>query len=450
MRCCLPTILLSVLIYACHPNLPINPPQANNPSGPGARVAQEDVGLLMDVTYQDQPLRVTKKGGLYYLSDDVILPNSDVSLEQAVVQPKAATATTLTGVYRKLRINLWPNNEVWYSLKGDDTGLRSLGPKVEKSVANWNDLKTGITFKRYDGVTPDKGILVFDLSTTNTKNITRGLGFPGKDKENLVLQLRQDASGTTILHEMTHVVGIPHEHQRPIRDQSIRIDQQTARSAGISPADFQSQFLNTVDVTIFTDRVVDTFPFDYNSITMYDTPGIIVSLFSQIPVKRSASLTQKDINLVRTIADYDVRISKVIIRNENYPTLTVPVYLQGTGSKVFTLSAGGPDLVFDYDLVTGYYTYMGYRVDYVDLNNGSFSDDILFAKYHGWVSYKPDRSGIYAIVEKFNNPNPFSQTIRDQVDSDGIAGKGPAVLKVSMVQPDAGHGLLTYIKINKQ
>lgn len=449
MRGFLSTILLSALVCACHPDLPITQPQATSPSNTGARLAQ-DPGVLMDVTYQEQSLRVTKKDGLYYLNEDVILPNAEVSAEQAVVQPRAATATTLMGVYRKLRINLWPGNEVRYSLKGDDAGLQSLRLKVEKSVASWNDLKMGITFKRYDGVAPDKGILIFDLSSTNTQNTTSGLGFPGTDKPNLVLQLRQDASATTILHEMMHVVGVPHEHQRPIRDQAIRFDQQIAQGAGISPAAFRSQFLNTFDVTIFTDRVVDTFPFDYNSITTYDTPGIVVSLFPQIPVKRNTTLTQKDINLVRTIADYDVRISKVIIRNENYPALTVPVYLQGTGSKVFTLSAGGPDLVFDYDPVTGYYTYMGYRVDYVDLNNGSYSDDILFAKYHGWVSYKPDRSGVYAIVEKFNNPNPFSQTIRDQVDTDGIAGKGPAVLKVSMVQPDTGHGLLTYIKINKQ
>ena len=449
MRCHVSTLLLSVLVCACHPELPLTSPQSTDNPLSRARSAQ-DPGVLMDVTYRGQPLRVTKQDGQYYLNEDVVLPASGVSAEQLVTQPKAAGSIILTGVYRKLRINRWPNNEVWYSVKGDDKGVRNLMPKVFETANRWNELNTGITFKRYSGMGADKSILEFDVSSTNTTNTTTGLGYPGDGKPSLVVQLRQDASATTILHEMMHVVGVPHEHQRSIRDQAIRFDQRVAQGTGISPAAFQAHFLNTFDITLYTDRVVDTFPFDYNSITTYDTPGVVVSLFPKIPVKRSATLTQKDLNLVRTIANYDVSISKLIIRNEDYATLKVPVYLKGTGSKDFMLSAGGADLVFDYDANKGYYTYMGYQVDYVDLNNGGFSDDIFFAKSPGNVNYKPNIWGTYSLIEKFNNPNPFSQTIRDQIDADGIAGNGTALLSVSVVQPDAvGHGLLTYIKIIK-
>lgn len=448
MRTLFSCILVSVFLLSCQPNWQAAEPQPDKNLSTNARQAA-DIGSLVEVTYRGQKIRVVKKNGLYYFSRDLIIPNALVSAETPVRIPRLLQQT---GVYRKLSVLPWPGNVVNFTMTGGG-GLLSLGPKVQQAVNAWNAANTGIKFQHYKDAyptavsPPTTGILLFDLSPVNTANATWGVGFPGEGVENLKVTLMQDVTIDTILHEMMHVVGIIHEHQRGIRDQYVTINPYAASTYITNMTDLITQILDTEDITIYNDTVVDTYPFDYQSITIYDLPGLITSLNMTQPIKPGSTLTAKDTKLVRTISNHNT-VPQLKIRNIDYPLGSIPVVLKGGNKSYFSLQPGR-ELALTYNAIKKCYTLNGAEVDYVDLNDGSYSDDIRFT-FPGRIVYKPNFVSEQWLVTNYTNPSPFYQQTTEILDSDGIAGKGSVVIKAYSVSPDETNGFLTYITINKK
>ncbi len=97
----------------------------------------------------------------------------------------------------------------------------------------------------------------------------------------------------TILHELGHVIGFHHEHNRPDRDEYIRIIEENVRSSSV----IQFRKLSHSQVNLFG------IGYDYNSIMHYDSDrysnghnrATIVAHDSSIPIGEADSLSPLDI-----------------------------------------------------------------------------------------------------------------------------------------------------------
>ncbi|KAK1973734.1 hypothetical protein LZ30DRAFT_609952 [Colletotrichum cereale] len=157
---------------------------------------------------------------------------------------------------------LWDQAEIPYIL---EKLPHDLSEKIRDAMRQWEggtcirfvpkkDQVAWVNFKKYDGGcyadqlgAPFSGETIVNL---DLPNVLENIGSMGLSKK--------CAEKGTPGHEIGHLIGLTHEHQRPDRDQYIRISEDHIDPDGLD------QF--TIDFGADT-----SVPFDYHSIMLYDT-----------------------------------------------------------------------------------------------------------------------------------------------------------------------------------
>lgn len=431
-------VLLTLAGYGCQPDVSLPPPAqiANR-----ARAAAE--GALVMVNYQGRDVVGQKKNGLYFLDEDLALAPSMVTNERNYNAYLARLGAPMTGIYEPYQVAVWPKNTVPYVINRSNAyDYRDVADVVKRAVDIWNMSGTKIKFVELasNGLSyPAAGITVFN-SISNRGIYTLGLGY--FDNQNTQVFIGPKLQTDDVLHEMLHVIGIPHEHQRSIRDNYVKLDADNYQRYGIDRQILETNYLNRFDVYV-AGRQVDQFPFDYSSLTLYW--DAILSSKTATPLVKNRSLSKKDVDLVNLIANYNVA-PKLYIRNKNYVMTQVPIHYADGGISYVDLKPGGKPVVLVFDTAKKRYTYNGELVNYIDLNNGGTSDDLKL-NYDGYLAYKPGSSGDKTLIG--NATDYWNQTLADCLDKDGIGGQGPVLLKVTSTDPTLSEGLITYIDIQK-
>ncbi|KAL5583821.1 hypothetical protein FOVSG1_015392 [Fusarium oxysporum f. sp. vasinfectum] len=127
----------------------------------------------------------------------------------------------------------------------------------------------------------------------------------------------------TPAHELGHLIGLTHEHQRPDRDQYIRILTDRIEKDSLD----QFTIDTTADVHV---------PFDYNSVMLYDTKAF-AKTNALTPISGSKSLkhtmetiTDKEIDPWGSPTANDFKAVNDAYKCEEYYTRVIPQCLAGT------------------------------------------------------------------------------------------------------------------------
>ena len=113
----------------------------------------------------------------------------------------------------------WPNAEIPYTI---NTNIQSFKNKIISAIGILEN-STRVRFKDIS-VTANNGIKDYVTFTASTRNFS----YPGKRVGIQFVELIPDDSKNEFegaaLHEICHVVGLFHEHQRADRDQFVKIN----------------------------------------------------------------------------------------------------------------------------------------------------------------------------------------------------------------------------------
>ncbi|MFA5424575.1 MAG: M12 family metallopeptidase [Phycisphaerae bacterium] len=119
---------------------------------------------------------------------------------------------------------LWPDGEIPFVPVGFDADtLRQL----EKNMLAWEFASRGRVkfinklyhpnYENRDGIDT---LLILRMHTEGDKSASVSYGY----NNNMIAFIDWFAEDRAMLHELGHVVGLPHEHQRPDRDLYIKVD----------------------------------------------------------------------------------------------------------------------------------------------------------------------------------------------------------------------------------
>ncbi|MDR3023724.1 M12 family metallopeptidase [Chryseobacterium sp.] len=374
-------------------------------------------------------------------------------------EPESTPTCSLTSVHdntTNTTIKLWPSGIIPYSF---GTNF----PEDKKHIVigameTWESLTKAVHFRPKSN--NDTDFVTINWVSGNTCNSDLGSEANGSNI-NFSDYCRVSAS---YFHEIGHLLGMPHEHQRQDRYSALSVDdaalQILAGEGGFSPSIINSvvsqvykrENLIYSNNTIYPNADTDI-PFDKNSIMMYG------SKLSNPSGALSQYLTTKNLDLFKdrscnsiappnTITDKDTKKVQLlypkvfIIKNKSNVTFNnIRVRLKDGSDFTQTIWPGGV-FILHYNPENGYYYYRDNNgekiVQQLDFNNGSSSDDMNFEWNNpNMVTYVSNRSTTTTIVSGINNtPNNINTT--DAIDSDGVNGSSPIRFKMSVGSFDDG------------
>lgn len=192
-----------------------------------------------------------------------------------------------------LRVHLWNGKKIHFTV--DETLPPGTRDKIDEAVQEWNrELSDCLELKEYNihKHGPVSEIVVFRLGDAcGTK------GLPGKIPKERVKEvfLTEDCGKAQVLHEMGHVAGLFHEHQRHDRHEYFIVNNPQGD-----------------DFKVFKE-VFDLGPFDFKSIMLYPAvhltglqlkPGVSAPADFGIKTKdggSTVSLSKGDIAAIRSM-----------------------------------------------------------------------------------------------------------------------------------------------------
>jgi len=153
-------------------------------------------------------------GQKLFAGDILLDPDSEIAVPVTGAGQVAQPAFKKGG---SLKSYLWPNGVIPYVLSGSVT----TPGRVHDAMNEW-EKKTAIRFVKR---TNQKAYLTIREEAGNTV-CSANIGYDGAPK---LLKLRDTSKGSAcltsvIVHELGHVVGFQHEHQRSDRDQYVKIN----------------------------------------------------------------------------------------------------------------------------------------------------------------------------------------------------------------------------------
>ncbi|OLN96258.1 Zinc metalloproteinase nas-5 [Colletotrichum chlorophyti] len=216
---------------------------------------------------------------------------------------------------------LWDRGEIPYIL---EKLPHDLSESVRDAMRQWEqstcirflpktDQAAWVNFKKYD-----EGCYATNLGSPGTGEIQVNIDYPNIwEKLGSLGTYKACLEAGTPGHELGHVIGLTHEHQRPDRDQYIRILTDRIQNDYLD----QFQVQGTADVSV---------PFDYNSIMLYDTKAFAKHnkwtwLTGEGGLKHTMeTITDKDINPWNSPTPNDFLAVNKAYGCEEYYTRTVP------------------------------------------------------------------------------------------------------------------------------
>ncbi|BFO64742.1 M12 family metallopeptidase [Chryseobacterium sp. KCF3-3] len=354
-------------------------------------------------------------------------------------------------------VTLWPGGIIPYQFSSNfPEGKKSI---VTGAMDTWEALTKAIHFRPKNN--NDTNYVTINWVSGNTCNSSLGSKVRGSNM-NFSDYCRVSAS---YFHEIGHLIGMIHEHQRTDRYSSLSFDDATleilAGEGGVSPSTIdaivsQVHQMNTIaylNNTIYPNAVVDI-PFDKNSIMMYGSKlsNPSSSIFQYLTTKNLDLFKDKSCNTIappNTISNNDIRKVQLLYPKvfiiKNYTNINfnnIRVRLKDGHDFTQTI-APGATFILHYNPENGYYYYKDHNgekiVQQLDFNNGSSSDDMNFewgAANH--ITYRSNSNTITTIATGINN-TPNNIITSDAIDSDGVNGSSSVRFKMSVGSFDDGN-----------
>lgn len=347
-------------------------------------------------------------------------------------------------------ITLWPGGVIPYQ-------FHSSFPEDKKYIVTgamntWESLTKAIHFRAKEN--DDIHFVTIKWVSSNSCNSSLG-SKSGGSTLNFSNYCR---ISSTYFHELGHLLGMPHEHQREDRYESLSFDDATLEVLA-GEGGFDSNAINSVISQIheieainYTNNTIypnasTKIPFDKNSIMMYGSKlsnpnGLIYQYLTQNNIDLFTDRSCNSISPPNVISDKDIKKVQVlypkvfIIKNNSNITFdNIRVRLKDGWDFTQTIHPGGT-FILHYNPENGYYYYRDNNgekiVQQLDFNNGSSSDDMNFEwNAANSITYKSSYYTTTTIASNIDN-TPNNISVRDAIDSDGVDGSGSVKFKMSV------------------
>lgn len=219
---------------------------------------------------------VRDMGDYYLFQGDIILNKCDSNL---FLTPESR-GLAITG-------RQWPNNKVYYSLSGIETKYIST---FERAI-HWIEMGSYIEMcPRYN----EKDYIQFSIVSNLDDGVAGASDYLGRKGgvQNIFITPGSAYNTGTIVHEICHAIGMDHEMCRTDRDKYVKIDfEKINEKMRYQYKTFAEKGLSGINVG----------PFDFNSIMMYPSLGVMTKLNGDIIISQRDSLSTGDMKTLATL-----------------------------------------------------------------------------------------------------------------------------------------------------
>lgn len=353
-------------------------------------------------------------------------------------------------------VKLWPGGIIPYQF--DSSFPNDKEYLVTGAMDTWESLTHAINFR--PKTSNDTDYVTIKWVTKNSCNSSLGSKL-GKSTMNFSDFCRVNAS---YFHEVGHLIGMTHEHQRIDRYGSLSYNDDALvtlfTEGGISQGVINSiteQVYEKEDISysnnsIYPNAATDV-PFDKNSIMMYGSKlsnpkSITHKYLTENNIDLFTDKSCNSISAPNFISTYDIKKVQVLYpkvfiikNNSNISFNNIRVRLEDSYDFTQSINPGGT-FILHYNPDNGYYYYKDnngeYKVQQLDFNNGRTSDDMDFSyNASNSVTYKSNKGTKTTIVSNLNaTPNNIS--FHDAVDTDGVDGSTGVRFRMSVGEFNSG------------
>jgi hypothetical protein len=192
----------------------------------------------------------------------------------------------------------WPNAKIPYMLVGFSEGEQAT---IIASMYLWEE-STGVNFKNVMFEKREEDTQVLYIIKGDDNSEISGISTCGYEEDKIHMSIIANVTQQVVVHEMGHVLGLTHEHQRPDRDGHIFINWGNI----ISDASIKAQFMT--DAPKFYDY--KKYKYDFYSCMHYGNKSGSKSeeantIDSPVPVGIYDVPSRRDIKKVRAIQGTD-------------------------------------------------------------------------------------------------------------------------------------------------
>lgn len=411
-------LILLVIVFSCREEAEIE----------NDRISKTDYKTfgVVNVNYRGQVLTAWKdENGDYIINEDMILHKKEVT-ELKNYSNKVIADWDKLEVYH---VDPWPRAEIDYRIDaGFDAAKIAL---IKQAILHWTD-KTDISFTE---VASGETVLFKPVSS----GCSSPVGYPGLNGKNTI-NISSSCDLRSITHEIGHTVGLIHEHQKVDRDSYLTLQPGTFNYI---KTNYNIDLYNRVVQNLLKEdnNLGDPFPFDMGSLMIYGSyPQNAIALRNDLISHNLPLYTKKDGSLVdrpatHELSNKDIQLvnyyysKKIILKNVDYSTIQLKIRLQNLTDPATLHLNPGNQIVLYYDKNKQKYTYSGYVVQQLDLNDGSSSDDINFSwSGNNNITYSSNDGNTRILIHDY--VNSAGTKFYQFTDRDGInGGTGNAIIE---------------------
>lgn len=335
------------------------------------------------------------------------------------ISPCTPVQTDRLSQTKDIQVNFWPDGYIKYFIRSGFT-YRQM-QDIRQAISGWEQKTNAVVFEEVYNET--ESALVFKPVD---KGCSATIGY-GNGKQEVKLSAGCDL--ISYKHELGHVLGLIHEHQRTKRDRFLVFPKATYDFIANDFPDLLSPAIDALRP--LNPSYVDNFEFDFNSIMIYASyPRNNLELAEALRnnnnplyvkfnagcemVERPTEIGDKDVKLIRQLYP-----RHFYLLNNTAHTFSVRLY---TSSDTYAIPSNpGQKIELDYDYNTNRYTYNTDLVQYIDLNRGGASDDITFGETD--ITYRPSfNEGDFTLVKNYRK-SKTALALLSVPDHDGLDGR---------------------------
>lgn len=216
--------------------------------------------------------RTTFGHQIAYVQDgDVMLSDDVMAYPDQILSIKRMNSSEALDILQKLAASetadkphveiarLWNTRQLLYRV--DPTMPEAQRGAVTAAIAEWN------AKSRFRFVPVKQGQSPMVVLGPTAKGCRANLGMPSPGQGPAKVHLGSTCDKQSVIHELGHIIGMQHEHQRSTRDRNLTVRQDTLEHIRTAfPNLYQSVLFNLQRVE---GNLGDPFPFDYQSAMLY-------------------------------------------------------------------------------------------------------------------------------------------------------------------------------------
>ncbi|CAA7195540.1 M12 family metallopeptidase [Chryseobacterium potabilaquae] len=338
---------------------------------------------LVSIEYQGQQIQAWRTDeGDYVVNDDILLDKESVKeLNSTLANTLSSKAVVDWDQVTVGNYAVWPKTNFNYKI--DPSMPAQLKTFIQQAVAEYiTKTNSIITFTETAGNNND----IFFKKAISGCNADMGY----KSGRVNTVNLSETCDKISVIHEIGHVLGMIHEHQRLNRNDALKFKPETFNYIKTSYASLYNTVIYNLQMESST--LNDPFAFDLTSVMLYaGYPRNAVALANDLKSRNLPFYTKKDGSEVTRptigLSDKDIDwlsyhySKKLVLKNIDYNTLSLQIQFVDGISIMRNLNQN-EEIQLIYNMKKKKYTYTfnqkSYVVDYISLNGTSERNDILF------------------------------------------------------------------------